>query len=103
LWECNDYQDVIVGGIYTAVFNVLQTILYAGMLLYVLEQWRNPAQCSVFGMVFAVMMIGAFIFFTVWEAKQQYAVPYHYLTIPYSVMGWRHAVGSLCGRFEANN
>jgi hypothetical protein len=103
LWECNDYQDVIVGGIYTAVFNVLQTILYAGMLLYVLAQWRNPAQCSVFGMVFAVMMIGAFIFFTVWEAKQQYAVPYHYLTIPYSVMGWRHAVGSLCGRFEANN
>ena len=81
-------QPENIGG-YKYILNILHSMIYFGVFMYILLRGRS---CKVTELFFAVLMIGGFIFYTLWEAKTQYVVPYFYLMIPYAVYGWKAIV-----------
>ncbi|MGN0406831.1 MAG: glycosyltransferase family 39 protein [Bacteroides sp.] len=87
--------------IYKDIMNVMQTLINFGAVLYIIKKWKNFKSLSVYELFNAVLMIGAFVFFTIWEAKSQYVAPYYFLIIPYSVIGWKGAVTKTAGMIEA--
>lgn len=112
-WECFNFQSnysgtpdysikqsVLPGNnqIYKDVLDILQTEINFGVLLYIIMKWRDADKASVYELFNAVLMIGGFIFYIIWEAKSQYAAPYYFLIIPYSVMGWKNTAG-LCADY----
>lgn len=107
-WESVDVQEVM--SYYTPekfhsfdngwqafkkIFNYIQTILNFGLVVYVISCWKRFKECEVYELVFAVMMIGAFMFFAFWEAKSQYAAPYYYIVLPYAVVGWNRLMNKI--------
>lgn len=106
-WECFYMQEresntsyhplketVLEGNnqIYKDIMNVCQTLINFGVMLYIFMKWKNFQSLSVYELFNAVLMIGAFIFWAVWEAKSSYVAPYYYLILPYAVVGWKSAV-----------
>lgn len=108
-WECFNLQGRVSGTpdnaikrnvweygekcqIYKNILNVVQTLINFGVVMYILLCWKNFKNIRVYELFYAVLMIGAFIFYTFWEAKSQYAAPYYFLIIPYAVMGWKSIV-----------
>ncbi len=85
---------------YKDIMNVMQTLINFGAMLYIIKKWKNFKPLSVYELFNAVLMIGAFVFFTVWEANSQYVVPYYFLIIPYSVIGWKAAATKTAGMIE---
>ena len=88
-------QDVIqeegtANRILMEVLNILQTLVLAGTLLYIVLYWK---QSTTYQMIFAIIFIGGFLFQLAWEAKCQYTVYFFYLLIPYAVVGWNRAFG----------
>lgn len=69
--------------------NILQSVLNCGLVLYCITCWRNFRTLQVTELALAVLMIGGFIFFTFWEAKSSYTLPYYYVALPYAVVGWK--------------
>ncbi|MDD6797571.1 MAG: glycosyltransferase family 39 protein [Clostridia bacterium] len=86
---------------YKDILNVLQTLVNFGAVLYIIRKWKNFKSLSVYELFNAVLMIGAFVFFAIWEAKSQYVAPYYFLIIPYSVIGWKAATTKTAGMIEA--
>lgn len=83
--------------IYWQLCNAVQTLVYAGALLFAVFRFRRV---KFQGLFFAVIFIGGFLFHLFWEAKGQYTVSYFTLLIPYAVLGmqdWIHWVSK--GRF----
>lgn len=78
--------------VYKEILNICQTLINFGIILYILTKWANFKSFSVYELFNAVLMIGAFIFWTVWEAKSQYVLPYYYFIIPYAIVGWKSVV-----------
>lgn len=72
--------------IYWELCNAVQTLIYAGSLLFTVFRFRRV---KFQGLLFAVIFIGGFLFHLFWEAKGQYAVSYFVLLIPYAVLGIR--------------
>ncbi len=70
-------------------FNILQSVLNFGLVLYCITCWRNFSTLQVMELALAVLLIGGFIFFTFWEAKSSYTLPYYYVALPYAVVGWK--------------
>lgn len=70
--------------IYWELCNAVQTLIYAGALLFVIFRFRRV---KFQGLCFAVIFIGGFLFHLFWEAKGQYTVSYFTLLIPYAVLG----------------
>jgi len=73
----------------TLYLNYLNFAILAGALLYLLlcskdEHYRD-------WLIFAMILIGGFMFHMVWEAKSQYTLPYFVLLLPYTVMGYSKA------------
>ena len=114
-WECFNMQErnsntpdyaikqtVLEGNnqIYKDILNVLQTLVNFGAVLYIIRKWKNFKSLSVYELFNAVLMIGAFVFFAIWEAKSQYVAPYYFLIIPYSVIGWKAAAAKAAGMIE---
>lgn len=78
--------------VYWELCNAVQTLVYAGALLFAVFRFRRV---QFQGLLFAVIFIGGFLFHLFWEAKGQYAVSYFVLLIPYAVLGiqdWLHWV-----------
>ena len=78
--------------VYWELCNAVQTMVYAGALLFAVFRFRRV---QFQGLLFAVIFIGGFLFHLFWEAKGQYAVSYFVLLIPYAVLGiqdWLHWV-----------
>ncbi len=71
------------------LFNILQSIIYFGAFLYMIE---NRKRKDFLHLSFAVIFLGGFLFHTLWEASSQYTVVYFVLLIPYAVVGfWKLA------------
>lgn len=72
------------------ILNIVQTIINFGILAYIVYGLKDVSKVGIYELIFAVMMIGGFILFLIWEAKSQYTLPYYYLIIPYAVLGWQN-------------
>jgi len=79
-------------GRYFPILNYLQFILYFGVLLFVLFGEKNHIN-----LYYAVIIIGGFIFHTIWEAKCQYTFPFAMLMIPLSVQGYLKPLAAVTG------
>lgn len=67
------------------VLDILQSVLLFGILIYFLHtEDRDHRQ-----FIWALLFIGAFVFWTFWEAKSRYVAPYFLFLIPYAFMGYR--------------
>lgn len=69
-----------------AFFDVCQSIFLFGILLYLItEKKADSGELLPF-----LLLIGAFVFWTFWETKSRYVLPYFLFVIPYSVIGYRN-------------
>ena len=71
-----------------AFFDVCQSIFLFGILLYLLTEKKAD-----FGELLPfLLLIGAFVFWTFWETKCRYVLPYFLFVMPYSVLGYRNLI-----------
>ena len=88
------------GSIYLSeMLNIFQAWVYFGALLYVIIYFRK---CSLDELIFAVIMMGGFIFHLFWEGKSQYVMLYFFCLIPYAVFGYQ-ALVNLLWNFDYRN
>lgn len=78
----------VLNTLYLLAANWLQTLIYAGALLWVLLEWKRIRWGNL---IPGIIFIGGFLFHLVWEAKGQYTVCYAVLLIPYAWMGIQEA------------
>lgn len=69
--------------------DVMQFLVYFGMLLYYLFAIRKDAKPLEY--LLAVTIIGGFFFSIIWEAKARYIFPYYVMMYPLTVMGYFEA------------
>ena len=67
------------------IMNIIHILVLFGALSYFVMEYKNV---TIKKLVLAVIVIGGFLFHTVWEAKSQYILVYFILLIPYAVMGY---------------
>jgi|GEM_PF-164703 len=67
--------------------DILFKFMVIGLLMELVLGRKERRRYTVF-LAFKVILIGGFLFHTVWEAKAQYTLPYMMLMIPVSVWGW---------------
>jgi hypothetical protein len=81
----------------TYVFDINHSILLFGILLY----FVTAKNVKLTQLLYAVLFIGAFLFFLCWEAKSMYVLPFFFMLIPYSFIGYQNCVlqGKLKIRF----
>ncbi len=69
----------------TWFLDLFQSALLFGILMYLVTDrdtdWGR--------MLFFILFLGGFVFFAAWEAKSRYVMPFFFLLIPYSIMGYR--------------
>ena len=70
--------------------DLMQALVYFGMLLYYLFAVRKDTQ--PFAYLLAVTIIGGFFFSILWEAKTRYIFPYYVMMYPLAVVGYFRAV-----------
>lgn len=82
---------------FTKIFDVFQTLLYFGALLYCILGFRKirDNRFKSWELLFALAFIGTFIFHIFWEAKCYYSVIGMVLIIPYAVAGFYEAVRTI--------
>lgn len=66
------------------LMNYFQTLLLAGMLLYLFLNWKSRNLYELMG---AVIFLGGYLFHFVWESSASYTIPYFVVMIPYAVKG----------------
>lgn len=71
-----------------AVFDVFQSIFLFGILLYLITEKKADFR----ELLPFLLLIGAFVFWTFWETKCRYVLPYFLFIIPYSVIGYRNLI-----------
>lgn len=69
---------------YSLLLNDLQTLIWAGALLYVLLRWNSRNLYELMG---AVVFLGGYLFHMIWESGASYTIPYVAALIPYAVCG----------------
>lgn len=73
------------GGVGLSVLlNYMQTLILAGMLLYLFLRWQRGTLYELMG---AVVFLGGYLFHLFWESSASYTIPYFALLIPYAVCG----------------
>lgn len=82
----------ILNRIYVSFFNLMQSLVYGGALLFLLLRRRHITWEQLMP---AIIFIGGFLFHIVWEAKGQYTVCYFILLIPYAAFGLQESVRRL--------
>ena len=65
--------------------DILQSALLFGILMYMID----AKEASWEQLLFVLLFIGGFIFFALWEARCQYVLPFFFLLIPYSFLGYK--------------
>jgi hypothetical protein len=84
----NSVQSIINGNlsVYLTIYlNYLQTLIWMGVLLYLVKNRNNQNVYELFGIV---VFLGGFLFHLVWEASASYTLPYFAVIIPYAVKGY---------------
>lgn len=71
------------------LFNIMHVIILFGALCYFVLEYKN---ITLDHLVFAIIVIGGFLFHTIWEAKSQYILIYFMLLIAYTVKGYNTLV-----------
>lgn len=88
-------QSIYEGKLYTALeeyMNLFQSLVY-GAVLFLLWKWRK--RWSMEQLFLALVILGGFLFHTLWEAKSQYIFPYFVCLLPYGAAGLSEAAGFL--------
>lgn len=67
-------------------FNLSQSIFLVGACAW-LVLWKKKIKLEQ--LILPIIVIGGFLFHTIWEAKSQYVVTYFVLLLPYSLLGWK--------------
>lgn len=83
------------------ILNYMQTLLLAGVLLYLLFSRHSRNLYELMG---AVVFLGGYLFHFVWESSASYTIPYFVILIPYGVKGladWIRYTAGLSGAGEA--
>lgn len=84
----NYLQSLLNGEIYQlllSILNYIQTLIYSGVLLYLLLTWRKT---DIYELFAAVVFIGGFLFHFFWQASSSYTIPYFVILIPYAALGY---------------
>lgn len=82
----------------SVIFNYVQTLILAGILLYLILNWNSR---NLYELMTAVVFLGGCLFHMMWEAGASYTIPYFTIMIPYAVKGfcdWVRAASRLIGR-----
>ena len=88
-------QSIIDGNlsVWMSVYlNYLQTLIWLGVLIYLVKNRKSKNIYELFGIV---VFLGGFIFHMAWEASASYTVPYFVVIIPYAVKGYMDVVLSI--------
>ena len=68
----------------TLFLDIFESVVLFGILLYLVT-----CKDEVKELVFAMLFVGAFVFFAVWEAKGRYVAPFYLMMIPYAAVGYQ--------------
>lgn len=80
----------------TFFLDVYESVVLFGILLYL----AAAKDADIRQLFFAMLLIGGFVFFAVWEAKGRYVAPFYLMAIPYAAVGYQKLIaGGRC--FEA--
>lgn len=80
-------QSLIDGGgsvKLSVLLNDMQTLIWLGVLLYLLLRWNSGNLYELMG---AVIFLGGWLFHLFWESSASYTIPYFVVLIPYAVCG----------------
>lgn len=88
--------------VFYIVMNYMQSLLWLGMLLYLIINWKSKNLYELMG---AVVFLGGFLFHFIWESSASYTIPYFVVMIPYGVKGLADWVRYVCAlpAFMADN
>lgn len=67
----------------TLFLDIYESVILFGILMYLLTRGDGIKE-----LIFAMLFIGAFVFFAVWEAKGRYVAPFYLMLIPYAAVGY---------------
>ena len=67
----------------TLFLDIYESVVLFGVLLYLVTRKDGVKE-----LLFAMLFIGAFVFFAVWEAKGRYVAPFYLMLIPYAAVGY---------------
>jgi hypothetical protein len=73
------------------ILDIAQSVTLFGVLMYLIGNDEKDVR----KLIFIILFIGGFVFFTVWEAKCRYTIPFYFMLIPYSYPGYRILAGQL--------
>lgn len=68
----------------SVLLNDMQTLIWLGVLLYLLLRWNSGNLYELMG---AVIFLGGWLFHLFWESSASYTIPYFVVLIPYAVCG----------------
>ena len=68
----------------SVLLNDMQTLIWLGVLLYLLLRWDSGNLYELMG---AVIFLGGWLFHLIWESSASYTIPYFVVLIPYAVCG----------------
>ncbi len=68
----------------SVLLNDMQTLIWLGVLLYLLFRWNSGNLYELMG---AVIFLGGWLFHLFWESSASYTIPYFVVLIPYAVCG----------------
>lgn len=95
-----DYAQSLIDGqasvVLTVVLNMVQTLVWIGVLLYLFLRWKSRNLYELMGIV---IFLGGYLFHFVWEAGASYTLPYFMVLIPYAVKGHLDLVRFLDGSY----
>ncbi|MCD7836250.1 MAG: hypothetical protein LUG83_06320, partial [Lachnospiraceae bacterium] len=66
------------------ILDICQSVVLFGVLMYLIGDDSQDLR----RLFFIILFIGGFMFFTVWEAKCRYTVPFYLMLIPYAWPGY---------------
>ena len=65
--------------------DIYESVILFGILLYL----TAVKDADIKELLFIILLIGAFVFFAVWEAKGRYVAPFYLMVIPYAAVGYQ--------------
>jgi len=103
-WNEPTYEALWVNQFHRGDFSTIVQSIYEGKLYVVLHEYMNLYQSLIFAAVlfclyvrrktwsleqlfFMIVILGGFLFHTIWEAKSQYIFPYFVILLPYAAAG----------------
>ena len=93
-------QSIYDGKLYIVLheyMNLFQTFVYSLVFFYL---WNRRKTGTMEALFFPLVILGGFLFHTLWEAKSQYIFPYFVCMLPVAAMGLSEAAQSICRKTE---